>query len=132
MNSFSIIWLDYWTNWKMKQDLRTQLEKFFAIDWILLKLSMEPPDIITSSKLSSSMSRQFSLKTNSQLSILYWIYFLRNFQFSTILGIFYHPTKKFWTLEKFFGKNILLLIFDKVLTPSRCVDLKKKEFVWPR
>ena len=29
--------------------------------------------------------------------------------------------------KKIWKKNILLLIFDKVLTPSRCVDLKKKK-----
>ena len=40
---------------------------------------------------------------------------------------FFSIQQKILNLGKnFLEKNILLLIFDKVLTPSRCVDLKKK------
>ena len=52
--------------------------------------------------------------------------------FQQFWDFFFHPTKNSEPWKKILEKNILLLIFDKVLTPSRCVDLKKKEFVWPR
>ena len=51
---------------------------------------------------------------------------------SNNFGNFFPSNKNILNLgKKFWKKNILLLIFDKVLTPSRCVDLKKKSLFGP-